>query len=120
MFKFVTKSLGKNKKKKAKSAKKPKNKPLVWLETDDQPKPDKNATETKQNNVNAGAASASTSQSEASGSEPSEREQLIKDAMAIHREKKKILDDLPPLLRSKLTAMAMAIYIKQRSKDKKN
>ena len=55
------------------------------------------------------------------GKSPShERDELIQNALAIHREKSKLLDNLPPAVRTKLTAMAMAIYIKQRSDNKKN
>ncbi|MEQ8193385.1 MAG: hypothetical protein RIB59_02740 [Rhodospirillales bacterium] len=43
------------------------------------------------------------------------REKLIRNALSIHREKSKILDSLPPAVRTKLTAMAMALYIQQRS-----
>jgi hypothetical protein len=54
------------------------------------------------------------------GAVMTEREKLIQNALAIYREKSKLLDSLPPAVRTKLTAMAMAIYIKQRSDNEKN
>ncbi|MEX2451387.1 MAG: hypothetical protein WD407_11080 [Rhodospirillales bacterium] len=55
-----------------------------------------------------------------SGAVMTEREKLIQNALAIHREKSKLLDSLPPAVRTKLTAMAMAIFIKQRADNDKN
>ncbi|MGA0395143.1 MAG: hypothetical protein ACO3MW_13910 [Rhodospirillales bacterium] len=70
--------------------------------------------------ANEPAAAVSDKNTENNIGPKTEREKLIENALAIHREKSKILDNLPPAVRTKLTAMAMAIYIKQKSDDNKN
>lgn len=52
------------------------------------------------------APSASPAQPQARESTP-ERERLIQEAMAIHRQKEHVLNDLDPAMREKLTVMAM-------------
>jgi hypothetical protein len=106
MLKFLSKAFDSKKKKKAM---KEKAKPKSPKNTDkDAPKTEGQIV-AKTKNEDAAVKKTST-----------EREKLIENALAIHREKSKLLDSLPPAMRAKLTAMAMAIFIDQRSDNEKN
>ena len=120
MIKFLSKVFGEKKKKKKKSpkAKLKKAKPVGTGQapnqipeqlTEQAPVQSKDKTAVEPNALTI-----------ANSSPTSERGKLIQNALAIHREKSKLLDNLPPAIRAKLTAMAMAIYIKKRPDNKNN
>jgi len=48
-----------------------------------------------------------------------ERQKLLDEAMAVHRKQSKLLDDLPPEQRDKLTAMALTAFGDARAQRKK-
>jgi len=122
MIKFLSKAFGaKNKKKKKKTAAKAKTTAAKSASTDQIADQVEDQSVTQPMAVaEAESGPDKTPKKMVRKSPSSEREELIQNALAIHREKSKLLDNLPPAVRTKLTAMAMAIYIKQRSDNKKN
>ena len=121
MIKFLSKAFGSKKKKKKKNEKKKTKKPELTKTESLTTSPDSTESEPIANDLLV-ATSVNESVNENVASKPvsPEREKLIENALAVHREKSKMLDSLPPAVRTKLTAMAMAIYIKQRSDNEKN
>jgi len=117
MLKFLSKAFDSKKKKKAM---KEKAKPKSPKNTD-KDAPIKSPASKESEPKTEGQIVAKTKNEDAAVKKTStEREKLIENALAIHREKSKLLDSLPPAVRAKLTAMAMAIFIDQRSDNEKN
>jgi len=124
MIKFLSKAFGSKKKKTEKKEKNKKTKTEKPELTKTDPlatSPDSTESEPIANDqLVATSVNESVNENVASKPVSPEREKLIENALAVHREKSKMLDSLPPSVRTKLTAMAMAIYIKQRSDNEKN